>query len=182
VSIAALWPAGFELPSEAVQAQPRAHSESPAESARLRAEPVESLPACRPRSHSTRWRTPEILCLLRRGRAQTQGSPVATWTTFAARFLLAPRSYRPLHRSQPTVGSTSVAKSPAKTGGNQPSWPNTLRVLPQNPQWNRRFTVLYSPFVRLAKSRSSALPSRKSASFCYTWVIPVHFPLTTKCA
>jgi hypothetical protein len=40
-------------------------------------------------------------------------------------------------------------------------------------------------FIRLMFAtgifKKSFVRSRKSASFCYTWVIPLHFSLTTNC-
>jgi len=84
--------------------------------------------------------------------------------------------------SPPSDRSTSGAKSQANTVRNRQRKPESRHLRPRNRQGNGSMRLFCSPYLRFRKTRLTDPAARKSASFCYTWVIPVHFPLTTKCA
>ena len=70
--------------------------------------------------------------------------------------------------------------------GKEPSKPRRNTVAPATLTAKRKknghLRSLCSYFVRHDRTPVATLDRRESASFCYTWVIPVHFPLTTNCA
>src|SRR5215471_3149373 len=50
---------------------------------------------------------------------------------------------------------------------------------PKNQNETAQFTPLYSPYIRLCDFAVTCPPHSRSARFCYTWVIPLHFSLTS---
>ena len=83
-----------------------------------------------------------------------------------------------------TSGSTLGAKCPAKfRGQTRQEHRVCARLRLQNQQSSGVSRACYLRFLfAFAEIQPSAPQAIKSASFCYTWVIPVHFPLTTNCA
>jgi hypothetical protein len=180
------WRASYEAPSPAACALPEASStplarlESPGAAQSLQAIRAESPPTSLLRSHSVKWQIPGIPYPSHRGCEQKQGSQAVIGPTSADHFPASIRSCRPLHSAQPsTLRSTSWAKLLEKIRRNPPASRRFGVSLPTIPLQSGDFPMLCSSFIRLSHNNASSSTRLRSASFCYTWVILLHFSLTT---
>src|SRR5208337_1130754 len=88
---------------------------------------------------------------------------------------LAAFMHTPPGLNNPYLSSTSVAKSWLTSRTTRPKTVRLRHSRPGNQLQDRNLRVQVSLFIRVRKSRSQGALPGKSASFCYTWVIPLAF-------
>src|SRR5580692_3925382 len=76
--------------------------------------------------------------------------------------------------------STSGAKYAVRIGQSRTKAPISTELAPQNPDLGRCTSYVSSLYIRRRRNRFCSRQPSESARFCYTWVIPLHFSLTTK--
>ena len=144
---------------------------------------AESPPAFRPRSRSTQWQTPEIPCPFPSRLRTKTGMASGNLVHFRRSFSVLTAVHADLSETliyQTCVSSTLGAKSTVNPDETceRPHSPDTLQ--PQDAHSTRNSGIFGDFFAFIGASETHLVTqARQSASFCYTWVISVHFSLTT---